>query len=163
LPYLCPYVLEISPHVLELGMHVLELAVHLAVHPIYLVIEVIDSVVGPVHSHRLHAIHANEAPRTGSAPNVKSFADFCLECVSAGADPGATAGVSPDFGGDAVLFGLRRVLGGALAAVEIPGRGEDLVGAPGAAARVDGAVVAAGLAHHDVGGDRVGAAEPAAD
>ena len=53
------------------------------------------------------------------------------------ADPGAGAGVGPDFGGDAVLFGFRRVLGFALAAVEFPGRGEDLVGAARPARGVD--------------------------
>src|ERR1700761_5635699 len=79
------------------------------------------------------------------------------------ADPGAGAGVGPDFGGDAVLFGFGGVLGFALAAVAFPGRGEDLVGAARAAGGVEGAVVAARLAHHDVGRDRVGAAEPAAD
>ena len=41
-----------------------------------------------------------------------------------------------------------------LAAVERPGGGKDLVGAAGPGARVDGAVVAAGLAHHDAGRDR---------
>src|SRR3977135_4423072 len=82
---------------------------------------------------------------------------------SAGADPGAATGVGPDFGGDAVLFGLRRILGSAAATVEVPGGRQDLVSAAGAAARVDRAVVAAGLAHHDVGGNRVGAAEPATD
>src|SRR6185503_7190917 len=83
--------------------------------------------------------------------------------AASAADPGAGAGVGPDFGGDAVLFGLGGVLGFALAAVQLPGRGQDLVGAAGAARRVDGAIVAARLAHHDVGRDRVGAAEPAAD
>src|ERR1700709_2155914 len=85
------------------------------------------------------------------------------ERLETAADPGAGAGVGPDFGGDAVLFGFRGVLGFALAAVEFPGRGQDLVGAAGAARGVDGAVVATRLAHHDVGWDRVGAAEPAAD
>ena len=51
----------------------------------------------------------------------------------------------------------------ALAPVEVPGRGQDLVGAAGAARGVERPVVAAGLAHDDVGGDRVGAAEPAPD
>src|SRR3954464_9091412 len=87
---------------------------------------------------------------------------FARNCDSA-ADPGAGAGVGPDFGGNPVLFGLRGVLRFTLAAVEFPGRGEDLVGAAGAAGRIEGAVVAARLAHHDVGGDRVGTAEPAAD
>src|SRR6478672_8640809 len=75
------------------------------------------------------------------------------------ADPGAGAGVGPDFAGDPVLFGLRGVLRFALAAVEFPGRRQNLVGAAGAARRVEGAVVAAGLAHHDVGGDRARPAE----
>src|SRR3954447_24078636 len=87
---------------------------------------------------------------------------FARNCDSA-ADPSAGAGVGPDFGGDAVLFGLRGVLRFALAAVEFPGRREDLVGATGAAGGIEGAVVAARLAHHDVGRDRVGTAEPAAD
>src|SRR3954447_24247958 len=79
------------------------------------------------------------------------------------ANPGAGAEIGPDFAGDPVLFGLRGVLGFALAAVEFPGRGKDLVGAAGAARGVEGAVVAARLAHHDVGGNRVRPAEPAAD
>src|SRR3954468_16937782 len=87
---------------------------------------------------------------------------FARNCDSA-ADPGAGTGVRPDFGGNAVLFGLRGVLGLTLTAVELPGRREDLVGAAGAAGGVEGAVVAARLAHHDVGRDRVGTAEPAAD
>src|SRR3954447_21383711 len=71
---------------------------------------------------------------------------------SAGADPGAAAGVGPDFSGDPILFGLRRALRLALAAVQLPGGGQDLVCASGAARGVECAVVAAGLAHHDVGG-----------
>src|SRR5215217_5266781 len=46
--------------------------------------------------------------------------------ASAGADPGAAAGVGPDFGGDPVLFLLGGVLRIALSSVEVPGRGEDL-------------------------------------
>src|SRR5215203_702907 len=52
---------------------------------------------------------------------------------SAGADPGAAAGVGPDFCGDPVLFLLRRFVRLAIASVEVPGRGQDLVGAAGAA------------------------------
>src|SRR5215218_1603405 len=46
---------------------------------------------------------------------------------STGADPGAAARVGPDFCRDPVLFLLRGVLRIALAAVEVPGRREDLV------------------------------------
>ena len=61
------------------------------------------------------------------------------------------------------LCSLRRgALGRAAAAVEAPGRGQDLVGAAGARGRVDGAEVAARLAHHDRLRDRP-VAEPAGD
>src|SRR5215211_4798991 len=98
----------------------------------------------------------------GRAESKFSPPAFARNC-DLGADPGATARISPDFGGDPVLFGLRGVLRFALAAVELPGRWEDLVGAARPAGGVEGAVVAARLAHHDVGRDRVRAAEPAAD
>ena len=52
------------------------------------------------------------------------------------------------------LLGRGGVLGEAVAAVELPGRGEDLVGAAGARGRVDGGEVAARLAHDDRVGDR---------
>src|SRR5215207_4173981 len=83
--------------------------------------------------------------------------------ASARADPGTAARVGPDFGGDPILFGLRGGVRLALASVEVPSRGQDLVSAAGAARGVQRPVVAAGLAHDDVWRDREGAAEPAPD
>src|SRR3954469_21013739 len=108
---------------------------------------------------------ATGADGTGAVRDAFALVPGLLELKNSQlrADPGAAARVGPDFAGDPVLFGLGSVLGLALTAVEFPGGREDLVGAAGAGGGVDGAVVAAGLAHHDVGRDRVGPAQPAAD
>src|SRR5262245_23773191 len=73
--------------------------------------------------------------------------------------PGARARVLPDLGGDPILLGLRTVLRRSLTSVGGPGRGQDLVRAARPARRVERVVVAARLAHHDVGRDRVWAAK----
>src|SRR3954452_21187073 len=111
--------------------------------------------------HAKQARWTDPIPRVFRAISVRICERLARLGGSAGADPGAAARVGPDFGGDPILFGLGRILRFALAAVELPGRGQDLVRAAGAAGGIDRGVVAPRLAHHDVGGDRVRAAEPA--
>src|SRR3954470_8628638 len=102
------------------------------------------------------ADHVNQLRWSEPILDVFRAPSACISALTA--DPGAGTGVGPDFRGDLVLFSLGGVLGRALSAVQLPGRGEDLVGTAGAAGGVERAVVAARLAHHDVGGDREGTA-----
>src|SRR5919198_4834011 len=76
--------------------------------------------------------------RTGSKLQKHATSRSLGVCVGRGgwallgAGPGARARIRPDLGGDPALLLGRGVLGRAAAAVKAPGRGKDLIGAPGA-------------------------------